>query len=65
MLDANSRKKTYLAFAFTKRCLFWQFIEGKVMVLVSMYYLLAGDTSAVSNVSLHKIKVSKQHRFIL
>ena len=57
-------KKTYLAVHFTKGCSY-QFVDKKVVGLMPKYYPLAGDTSQVSIFSLRKIKMSKQHRFIL
>ena len=56
--------KTYLAVHFTKGC-FWQFVDRKVVGLMQKYYLLAGDINQVSIFSLRKIKMNKQHRFIL
>ena len=40
-------------------------LDQKVVGLMPKYYLLAGDTSQVSIFFLNKIKMSKQHRFIL
>ena len=48
-----------------KTCLAVQFVDRKVLSLMPKYYLLAGDTSQISIFSLQKIKISKQHRFIL
>ena len=42
------------------------FVDGKFMDLMPKYYLLAGDASQFSILFfLHKIKMSKQHRFII
>ena len=59
------KKKTYLAVHFTKGRFFCQFVDKKVVDFIPKYYLFAGDTSQVSIFSLHKIKTTKQHRFIL
>ena len=58
-------EKTYVAVHFTKRCFLSEFANRKDMGLLSKYKLLAGDTSQVSIFSMPKIKMSKQHRFIL
>ena len=52
-------------FILPKGVFFCQFVDRKVMGLMPKYYLLAGDTSQFSIFPLHKIKISKQHRFIL
>ena len=57
-------KKKYLAVHFTKRS-FGQFVDGKVVGLMPQYYQLVGATSQVSILFLNKIKMSKQHKFIL
>ena len=58
-------EKTFVAVHFTKRYFLSELTNRKVMGLVWRYNLLAGDTSQVSIFSMHKIKMSKQHRFIL
>ena len=59
-------KKTNLAVHFTKFFFFCQTADIKVAGFMPVYYLLARDTSQVSFFFfLHKIEISKQHRFIL
>ena len=45
--------------------LFSKFVDRKFVGLMPKYSLLAGDTKHVSIFSLHKVKMSKQRRFIL
>ena len=59
------KKKTYLAVILQNDVLFCQFVDRKVLSLMPKYYLLLGETSQISIFSLQKIKISKQHRFIL
>ena len=58
-------KKNIFSSSFYQRVLFCKFADKKVVGSMSKYYLLARDRSQVSIFSLHKIKISKQHRFIL
>ena len=50
---------------FLPKVVFVSLLIKKVVVFMPKYYLLAGDTSQVFIFSLHKIKMSKQHSFIL
>ena len=58
-------EKTYLVVQFTKGCFFVNFLTEKLWVLGPKYYLLTGDTAKFQIFSLHKIKMSKQHRLFI
>ena len=59
-------EKNIFSSSFYQRVFFCQFVDRNVVGLMPKYYLLAGDTSQIFIFfSLHKIKISKQHRFIL
>ena len=49
--------KKHLGVNFAKEC-------QKLIKLMPRLYLLTGGTSQVSILSLHKIKMSKQHKYI-